>query len=168
MVHWWNDTDRENWSTWIKTCLSATSSTKNTMRNCLGLNPASMVTGCQLSASLPQPWHSLLIYWLLCVCVKWLLLVTSHTAAVCDCVTVQMSIHEQTLYTPYTALSVWSAQAATLLLHLDKWPVFTNSCTDNGLTEGTITAKEPINTNSSTKNSQYTVTQRMPETRPIT
>jgi hypothetical protein len=99
MVHWWNDTERENWSTWIKTCLSATSSTKNTMRNCLGLNPASTVTGCHLSVSLPEPWHSLLIYWLLCVCVKWLLLVTSHTAAVCDCVTVQMSIHEQTLYT---------------------------------------------------------------------
>jgi hypothetical protein len=127
MEYWWNNTDRGNWSTCIKTCLSATLSTKNTMCNGLGLNPVSMLISYQLSASLPQPWHSLLIYLLLCECVQWILHVTSHTAAVCDCVTVQMSIHEQTLYTPYTALSIWIAQAAILLLHLDKWPVFTNA-----------------------------------------
>jgi hypothetical protein len=64
-------------------------STKNTMHNCLGLNPASMVISYQLSASLPKPWHSLLVYQLLCECVQWLFNVTSHTVAVCACVTVQ-------------------------------------------------------------------------------
>jgi hypothetical protein len=53
MEHWWNDTDRGNWSTWNKTCPSATLPTTNPTYNCLGLNLG--LHGHRPTTNLPSP-----------------------------------------------------------------------------------------------------------------
>jgi len=118
-----------NWSTGIKACFSATFSTTNPSVQAWDWSWVSMMIGCQLTAWTMKQAVKMSLQ---CECVQWLLHVTWHT--VCDCVTVQMSVHRQTLYSSCTTLCVWNAQVATLLLHQDRWPAFTNSCTDNGST----------------------------------
>jgi hypothetical protein len=127
--HWWNDTDSGNWSTRIKTspCHFVHHKSQCTGLGLnLGLHDDRLSTNCLSHRTGCQNVND-------SVCSVIVICNLRH-CQVRDCVTVQISVHEQTLHSPCTAISVWSAPLATLLLHHDMWPAFTSSCTDNGST----------------------------------